>query len=59
MALEVNEVGIRVHVADDAEPKQRMQEACADTQLTESAQAAIVDECVRRVLQALKAKGER
>jgi hypothetical protein len=57
MALEINEIGIRVQVYDDAgRPAQRLSESSGSANLDRE---QLIEECVRKVLQALKALGER
>ncbi|HEY0406171.1 MAG TPA: DUF5908 family protein [Pyrinomonadaceae bacterium] len=59
MALEINEIAIQMQVADsDVEPSQS--EATAEGGSDEKIDyEKIVDECVRRVLQAIKQMKER
>jgi hypothetical protein len=64
MALEINEIGIRMHVRDGAGGVRGRQEVrqLADAEPLEGAPGgrdAIVEECVRRVLRALKTQQER
>jgi hypothetical protein len=59
MALEINEIGIRMRVTEGSgEPEERQPKANGidEPQLN---QEALVEECVRRVLQALRSMKER
>jgi hypothetical protein len=64
MALEISEIGIRMHVRDGASGSDGGQAepgsagAAADGSMT-AGHEAIVEECVRRVLRALKTRQER
>jgi hypothetical protein len=68
MALEINEIGINMRVdGDDRGAQAKDKKAKKDKEKTRSGRAAccgfdreeIVDDCVRRVLQALKVLQER
>lgn len=61
MALEVNEIGIRMRVLGDGEAAPAGGGGSAESGKLdpEEARAKIVDACVRRVLQVLKATQER
>ena len=60
MALEVNELGIRMRVRDGAgEPVQRKSASCGCDDEDGRPSQELVEACVRRVLQVLRAKRER
>ena len=62
MAFEVSEIGIRMRVLGDDEPSSDLpsgDDAGEPDDEGKGIDGAVVDECVRRVLQALKAMRER
>jgi len=60
--LEINEIGIAMRVSSGGEPPAERDESsatCGDVALSEEQREALIDECVRRVLDALRARRER
>jgi hypothetical protein len=57
MPVEISEIGIRMRVDDD-KGRERGSDRLGETE-RDAQREAIIDECVRRVLQALKARQER
>ncbi len=60
MALEINEIGIRVRVADGLDDDRREAEkSAAPGDCRDVDREEIVADCVRRVLRILQTRGER
>jgi hypothetical protein len=60
MALEINEIGIHFRVPDQDRPTaQRAPQARPAGTCSDPDREQVVDDCVRRVLQLLKAQRER
>lgn len=62
MPLEINEIGIAMRVSSGGEPPADRDEGpdtCGDVTLSEEQREALIDECVRRVLEALRTRRER
>ena len=64
MALEINEIGIRMRVGNsagqlDGRNGQRQHDPCRDENCSEERDERIVRDCVRRVLEILAARQER
>ncbi len=59
MALEINEIGIRMRVGEERPAALRTEPGFDETSETEINYERIVEECVRRILQALKVMKER
>ena len=59
MPLEINEIAIRMRVAEGDERRAERGKADADEGCTDVARQEIVDDCVRKVLKALQALERR
>lgn len=58
MALEINEIGIRMRIGPESDDKQIENES-DESEARDSERQRIVEDCVRRVLQILRATRDR